>query len=591
MTFLEAAIEILRNEKDPLHFSEITRRAVERNLLSHVGRDPDAAMRACLNTASRGDGGLLIRAKPGFFGVRPGAELPAPPAPPRPATPPPKVAAPEPPRRAPTPASPPASVVVAPAPAPARVEAAAVAAPASVEEPDDEGEEGEEESGVEGGEGEGEGRGGEGGRRKRRRRGSPSGGRFGVRGEAPPPQVVAVKPSRRGSDPTKRIEVIQRVQNLEFEAPQGSGLDGVTDVAVVMANAMSRLVEERPELRAELELIQRSQAAPPPAVAAAPQSQPSNGPGHARRPPPPQGAIARERERERGYDRDRDRDRDREREREDEERGRRRRRRRRRGRRLEWGEGDASGSAEVGAASLLASAAKVLEAAGPRSLHIRQLAEQLANQGVMGGEISEIERAVTAAILLDTQVQGRRSRFVVRGDSRYQLQGSRLPGAAAAAEEALRAALANASLEAERQLFHWLGSLGPRGLEALVRVYLTREGFSIQGTLPPTKGISRLIAIDPELDEEDPRTLVVVIPRKAAGDPGAWLGELDRSQVANMLVFAMGEVNAELGEARIIGGNELVRWLVTQQIGVDVLKIEVAVLDPAFIESLSGLDT
>ena len=54
MTFLEAAIEVLRHEPEPLHFAEIAKRAVQRNLLSHVGRDPEAAMRTCLNSAVGG---------------------------------------------------------------------------------------------------------------------------------------------------------------------------------------------------------------------------------------------------------------------------------------------------------------------------------------------------------------------------------------------------------------------------------------------------------------------------------------------------------------------------------------------------------
>ena len=43
--------------------------------------------------------------------------------------------------------------------------------------------------------------------------------------------------------------------------------------------------------------------------------------------------------------------------------------------------------------SLLAEIAKVLKEAGPRSLHVRQIAEQLAARNVLGGDISELERA------------------------------------------------------------------------------------------------------------------------------------------------------------------------------------------------------
>ena len=88
MTFLEAAIEVLRHEKDPLHFSEIAKRAVERQLLSHIGRDPVAAMQVSLNAAIRGDSALIVRSKPGYYGLRAGAELPPPPAPAAPPPPP-----------------------------------------------------------------------------------------------------------------------------------------------------------------------------------------------------------------------------------------------------------------------------------------------------------------------------------------------------------------------------------------------------------------------------------------------------------------------------------------------------------------------
>lgn len=82
MTFLEAAIEILRTAEAPLHFAEVAKRAVDKNLLSHVGRDPEAAMRSCLNSASRigrdGDAPIIVRDKPGCYALRPGAVLPPP---------------------------------------------------------------------------------------------------------------------------------------------------------------------------------------------------------------------------------------------------------------------------------------------------------------------------------------------------------------------------------------------------------------------------------------------------------------------------------------------------------------------------------
>ncbi|WP_245913998.1 HTH domain-containing protein [Nannocystis exedens] len=70
-----------------MHFSEIVKRAVDRNLLSHVGRDPVAAMQASLNAAVRGDSALLVRSKPGYFQLRPGAAPPPAAAPPPPSRP------------------------------------------------------------------------------------------------------------------------------------------------------------------------------------------------------------------------------------------------------------------------------------------------------------------------------------------------------------------------------------------------------------------------------------------------------------------------------------------------------------------------
>src|SRR5690606_21505785 len=83
MTFLEAAIEIQRNADGAMHFSEVARIAVEQNLLSHVGRDPEAAMRSCLHSAVRkprdGEEPIIMRDKPVHYGIRPGAALPEPP--------------------------------------------------------------------------------------------------------------------------------------------------------------------------------------------------------------------------------------------------------------------------------------------------------------------------------------------------------------------------------------------------------------------------------------------------------------------------------------------------------------------------------
>lgn len=552
MTFLEAAIEILRTADGPLHFAEVAKRAVGKNLLSHVGRDPEAAMRSCLNSASRvgrdGQPPIIVRDKPGFYGLREGAELPEP-----------AHVEPEPPRAEP------------PRAEPRRAE------PRRAEPP------------------RAEGRGGD---RRNAESARPQGPRGAARsaaedddddgeaarnvGDMEPRSKVKSRSSRRVVAPADEEEVAVaepeaprasgRGGSVEFVAPEGSGLDGVTDVALVMANAMSRLVEERPDLRHEFDAVQQHAETPA-------------------RPP------ERDRDRDRGRDRDRDRDRDRERDQDrghaasDDRGGRRRRRRRRRGKRVEW---QAGGEARPTAAGdrLLDEIAAVLEGAGARSLHVRQIAEQLAGKGLLGGEISEIERAATAALLLDIRTRGRASRFAARGDARYQIQGSRLPERAAKAEAGLREALREVEHETTAQLIQWLQSLGARALESLVRIWLRQEGHVLHASLPPGRGVGRLVVDDPEADDDDARLLVAVVPRRTAFDPKAWDGEPERHHCTGVVVFAMGDGADELaGDARVVGANELAGWLREHGIGVQRVSLEVTLLDPTVIESVAGLDS
>lgn len=552
MTFLEAAIEVLREAGEPLHFSEVAKRAVGGNLLSHVGRDPEAAMRSCLMSAARpsrdGSEPIIVRDKPGVYGLRPGAVLPDPPA--RPA---------------------------AKAKASSKESTKSVSSVAE-DQASDEAQE-----------------------RKRRRRTK-------ARGEAPAPVSVEVLPARkttnkkkskakassRSSARPKPREVEEDVAESEaeaeapavpvkevhFEAPQGSGLDGVTDVALVMANAMSRLVEERPELRDELDAMQQviedgaARASKPAEAprAAAPARPPARGGG---------GGGGGGGSHNGGGLVDDDRG------------GRRRRRRRRRGKRVDWSSGaNARSAASTLHDKLLDNVAMVLEEAGSRSLHVRQIAETLANKGVLGGEISEIERAVTAAILLDIRTYERASRFTARGDARYQLQGTRLPDKASKAEQTLRTAARNLEIETRAQIIQWLQSLGARALESLVRIYLHREGFTLLSALPPSRGLGKLVVEDPEAEEDEARMLVLVVPRRTTLDSKAWDGEVERNQCGGMVLFAMGEVDeAGLGDARVIGADELGHWMTEQRVGVSPLRIEVPAIDPTFIESIGGLDT
>ncbi|MFV8756389.1 winged helix-turn-helix domain-containing protein [Nannocystaceae bacterium ST9] len=639
MTFLEAAIEILRNERDPLHFAEITKRAVDRKLLSHVGRDPETAMQTCLNSAVRNNtyDGLLLRDSPGHFQLRPGAALPELPLPPS--------------ARAQTLAMP---VIDTPADKPRRSAAAdkpkdSAGSRESSSKPHKLSASGAGGSGGRGGRGEGgrsEAGGGSdgGGRRKRGSkkvarpvvveraagRSKKVGSRMPVAAPVEVDEVevdevedeIEIDPIEAESEDPDEPEdsdepedpdepeasdepeaergfavVSGQMPNLppmpaldpskiRFRGPQGSGLEGDTDIALVMANAVSRLVEERPELREELEAMQRPTQPEVVEVRSIevrtkrreerrddrPHDRPHD------RPPAP-GPDRRDKDTSVALDDDRG--------------GRRRRRRRRRPRRVEWSEGGSIRANGAGNEELLDKVALLLADAGSRSLHVRQIAEHLASQNVLGGEISEIERAVTAALLLDVHRRGDASRFALRGDARYQLRGSRVPEKAAAAEHAARRALLALEQESEKQLLLWLQALGARSLEAIVRMWLDREEHVVLATLAPARGLGKLIVEDPEADDEEGRVLVLLVPRKTAIEPKLWEGEAERNGCGGTLVFAMGESGAELAaqDTRVIGAAELARWLIRQRIGVRIARFEVPVLDADLIESIGGLDT
>ena len=72
MTFTEAALEVLRTAGEPLHYKKITELAIERNLLSHVGKTPEVTMSSRLAMMVKKDRGQapIIKVKPGVFAIR-----------------------------------------------------------------------------------------------------------------------------------------------------------------------------------------------------------------------------------------------------------------------------------------------------------------------------------------------------------------------------------------------------------------------------------------------------------------------------------------------------------------------------------------
>jgi hypothetical protein len=78
MTFLEAALEILKRERRPLHFKELTEKATDRKLLTFVGRTPEVTMQTQLTAAvKKAPGSPFVRVKPGVFGLLRYPETPA----------------------------------------------------------------------------------------------------------------------------------------------------------------------------------------------------------------------------------------------------------------------------------------------------------------------------------------------------------------------------------------------------------------------------------------------------------------------------------------------------------------------------------
>ena len=69
MTFIEAALEILRREGTPLHARLIAEKAVDAEILSHVGKTPVQTMSKRISAAVAKGKGPFVRVKPGVFAL------------------------------------------------------------------------------------------------------------------------------------------------------------------------------------------------------------------------------------------------------------------------------------------------------------------------------------------------------------------------------------------------------------------------------------------------------------------------------------------------------------------------------------------
>lgn len=72
-SFKLAAIKILKESKEPLHYEEITKRALDKNLIETTGQTPEATMNAqiAVDIKIKKENSAFIRSKPGYFTLNP----------------------------------------------------------------------------------------------------------------------------------------------------------------------------------------------------------------------------------------------------------------------------------------------------------------------------------------------------------------------------------------------------------------------------------------------------------------------------------------------------------------------------------------
>lgn len=73
MSFKIAAIKILRKSETPLHYQEITKKAIEENLIETSGATPEATMNAIISVdiKHKKENSAFTRVKPGIFVLNP----------------------------------------------------------------------------------------------------------------------------------------------------------------------------------------------------------------------------------------------------------------------------------------------------------------------------------------------------------------------------------------------------------------------------------------------------------------------------------------------------------------------------------------
>ncbi len=70
MTFPDAATTVLKAAGEPLHYREVTARALVQKLLESDGNTPEASMARTFSTIAKDPAGLFVRVAPGVYGLR-----------------------------------------------------------------------------------------------------------------------------------------------------------------------------------------------------------------------------------------------------------------------------------------------------------------------------------------------------------------------------------------------------------------------------------------------------------------------------------------------------------------------------------------
>ena len=72
LSFADAAATVLETSGSPLHYREITQRAIDRGFLQTDGKTPEATLNAVLavDIKQKGRASRFVRIKPGIFGLQ-----------------------------------------------------------------------------------------------------------------------------------------------------------------------------------------------------------------------------------------------------------------------------------------------------------------------------------------------------------------------------------------------------------------------------------------------------------------------------------------------------------------------------------------